>query len=255
MTHAEDAILNPAPERLELEPVPLSRALLDAARQEDSPRLTHLAGQLHRVEPVTLPGDAVRQAFWINLYNALACEALRRAEVSGHLLRHLGVFSRSAWRVGAHAFSLNDIEHGILRANHRAPGMLRQPFRPGDPRQAAAPSALDPRIHFAISCGALSCPPIRAYEPERLEEQLQLATRAYVQAQSELDRPRRAVMLPYLCKLYGSDFGAPPQRVRFVAPYLPEADGAWLLEHSERVRIHYGPYDWTVVSAAIRFSG
>src|SRR5689334_15890418 len=159
MSQADDPVLNPSPERLELEPVPLSCALLDAARREDVPQVTRLAGQLHHVDPQALSGDPVRKAFWINLYNALACEAIRHAEASGSLLQHLDVFSHSAWRVGGHPYSLNDIEHGVLRANRRAPGMLRLPFRSGDPREAVTPSALDARIHFALSCGALSCPP------------------------------------------------------------------------------------------------
>lgn len=33
----------------------------------------------------------------------------------------------------------------------------------------------DPRVHFALSCGARSCPPIRAYQPRRIDEELDLA--------------------------------------------------------------------------------
>ena len=34
---------------------------------------------------------------------------------------------------------------------------------------------VDPRIHFALVCGAKSCPPIKLYTPENLEEALDSA--------------------------------------------------------------------------------
>lgn len=34
---------------------------------------------------------------------------------------------------------------------------------------------VDPRIHFALVCGAKSCPPIKLYTPENLDEGLDAA--------------------------------------------------------------------------------
>ena len=41
------------------------------------------------------------------------------------------------------------------------------------------PQPVDPRIHFALNCGAASCPPIRVYTPERLEFGLAAAASAF----------------------------------------------------------------------------
>lgn len=38
---------------------------------------------------------------------------------------------------------------------------------------------LDPRLHFALNCGAASCPPIRVYTPARLEYGLEAAASAF----------------------------------------------------------------------------
>ena len=38
---------------------------------------------------------------------------------------------------------------------------------------------VDPRIHFALNCGAASCPPIRIYTPDRLEFGLAAAAGAF----------------------------------------------------------------------------
>ena len=42
-------------------------------------------------------------------------------------------------------------------------GMLRRPFRKGDPRLEVTLKEPEPLVHFALVCGATSCPPIRTY--------------------------------------------------------------------------------------------
>ena len=70
-------------------------------------------------------------------------------------------------------WSLDDIEHGIIRANTKHPyQFFRLPFpKSNDPRRSLCVSTLDPRIHFALNCGANSCPPISTYTPEALDEE------------------------------------------------------------------------------------
>jgi hypothetical protein len=249
------SVLNPAPRPLATDPLTLSGQLLDAARRplaEPGAReaLEALAGALHGVEPAALAGDEARLAFWLNLYNALTLHALAAYRVRGNLLRHLHLFWRAAYRVGAHRYSLNLIEHGLLRDNARVPPFPFRAARRGDARLAAAPARREPRIHFALNCGAHSCPPIRAYTPERLEAQLALATRAYLEQGTRVEREAGRVVLPGLLGFYAADFGPPEELLRFVARHLPEEDGAWLAEAAGRVRVAYAPYDWTVLPAA-----
>ena len=57
--------------------------------------------------------------------------------------------------IGGHIFSLDDIEHGILRCNKPHPGSGRVMFQgDDDPRLKFVMDSLDPRIHFALVCGA-----------------------------------------------------------------------------------------------------
>ena len=48
-----------------------------------------------------------------------------------------GFFSKNSYRLGAHVFSLDEIEHGVLRNNQRRPYSLFRPFGGTDPRQAS----------------------------------------------------------------------------------------------------------------------
>ena len=65
--------------------------------------------------------------------------------------------------IGGHSFALNEIENGVLRSNRKAIGAVTKPFSRSDPRLKIALPAPEPKIHFALVCGAKSCPPIKTY--------------------------------------------------------------------------------------------
>lgn len=231
-----------------LEAVELSRELLHAARAvEDgaSSDLESRAAQLHGIHPERISGDDRRIAFWVNVYNALILDCLARRRPRGSLLRHLRLFDRVAYRIGGEHYTLNVVEHGLLRKNARPPYRPRRLLRPGDPRIEAAPSRMDPRIHFALNCGAVSCPPIRSYSASRLDEQLDLAAAAYLRAESTLDEDRGRLRLPRLMRLYGSDFGSREQQLELAAKHLPEVADS-LRGGAGGLALRYGRFDWTV---------
>lgn len=236
-------VLNPEAEPAKLEAVELSRQLLDGLRdgsESDAPGA--LAAQLHGVDPATIDSDEARIAFWLNLYNALLLNRLRVRPVSGNMLMHPRVFSSSAFAVGGGTYSLNQIEHGVLRRNSPAPFPPLRPFGTTDPRLRAAPAHLDPRIHFALNCGARSCPPIRTYSAEGLDDALEAATAAYLLAETQVEPT--TVVLPQLMKLYGRDFGATADRIGFAATYVPairELDPG----DPRLARPRYGGFDWS----------
>lgn len=248
---ARARVLNPAPAPSRLEALDLSRLILAEARATQDPvqcaRLDALTGQLHGVAPERIDGDAARIAFWANLYNALVLHCLCLKPLTGSLLWHLRLFDRVAYRVGGHDYPLNLIENGILRANRRAPFRLWKPLRARDPRLAAPPSRIDPRIHFALNCGARSCPQIRDYDPQALDAQLDLATRTYLEAETQLEPERGRVRLPRLMRLYAADFGDRARQIEFASRYLPRLAGV-LREGEASVRIGYARFDWSVAS-------
>lgn len=241
--------LNPEGSPAAMDAVPLSQEILHAAKAltapEDLIALDALTPQLHSIAPEQISGDASRIAFWVNIYNAAILHTLCLRPLRGSLIRHLRIFDRVAYRVGAHDYPLNLIENGLLRLNARAPYRLRRPLRGGDPRLAAAPSRLDARVHFALNCGANSCPPIRSYSDSQLDEQLELATRAYLQAESRLDEESCRLTLPRLMRLYRSDFGDRAEQLELAARHLPGVEEC-IGRDGGRLRLGYARFDWTV---------
>jgi hypothetical protein len=186
------------------------------------------------LEPVhfEVPHDQLEaRAFWINLYNALTLHAMMHLKVQKSVLEFPGFFDCCAYQVqfGSLEFNLtlNEIEHGVLRGNRAV--LFSAPFAANDPRKSLILS-LEPRIHFALNCGAISCPPIRAYQAAKLESQLELSTSSYLQS---VRLENGVVILPKLLDWYAKDFGNPLEFVRQYHPDLPV-----------NARVRFDAYDW-----------
>lgn len=146
-------------------------------------------------------------AFWLNLYNAGTQLLLeRRVGLYESPLRFVRFFRAEAVTVAGHGLSLDVIEQGILRGGRSKYGLGYLPRipRPFERRYAVA---CDPRIHFACNCGAASCPAIRAYEPDRVDDQLDLAAEVYLEDTVEYDPDAGLARVPRVFLWYRGDFG------------------------------------------------
>ena len=65
---------------------------------------------------------------------------------------------------------------------------------------------IDPRIHFALNCGAISCPAIAYYNAEILDQQLQEAEKKFVEEEFKVDLDNQKIICSKLFRLYKNDF-------------------------------------------------
>jgi len=191
-----------------------------------------------------------RRAFWINLYNALVIDAVINFGVQQSVIEgRLGLltfFRRAAYQVDGRRVSLEDIEHGILRCNRGNPYMPGPHFPLDDPRMTWV-LPLDPRIHFALNCGGRSCPPIRSYHPEKLNEQLDLAARSFVTNETEIHPESDQLFLSRIFRWYEADFGGRQGILEFIAHHVPDDDRCdTLREGKTKFNFEYQPYDWSL---------
>ncbi len=212
----------------------------------------HLSG----FDPAALGSNEDRLAFWLNLYNALILDGAIAYGVRKTVNEARGFFWRTAYVVGGRRYSSIEIENGILRGNATHPAIPVPPFLRDDPRRAFSILPRDPRVHFAMNCASRSCPPINFYDPARVDDQLDLVTRAFINGGGvEIDRANGRVCLSRIFQWYSPDFGGGPMGIlgrravlAFIARYLiDDADRALVLRPG--LRVSFDPYDWSLNAA------
>lgn len=208
---------------------------------------SELTPQLQRFDPALLPDRATRLAFWINLYNALVIDAVIAFGITISVADQwsgLRFFRAAAYQIGGLRCSLDDIEHGILRANRGHPFIPGPQFAADDPRLRWIIDPPDPRIHFALNCASLSCPPIGVYRAEQIDQQLDLALRAFVAADVAIDPVRNEIHLSRIFDWYREDFGGTDGVIQLLRQALPADERRAWLSQARQARLIYRPYDW-----------
>jgi len=190
--------------------------------------------------------ESERLAFWINAYNAWTIEqvnaheereSIRNINKTLGLLPLKGPWSEKMVRAAGRTLSLDDVEHGIIRKQFD-----------------------EPRIHFALVCAALGCPPLRseAYTGEGLEEQLDEQARTFLRRsphKNRVDVTEGTVWASPILTWYKGDFGGDDESLgRFLARYWPEGPERELLL-SGTFRVRKTDYDWTLNSVEKGLSG
>jgi len=250
------AILNPS-EPIAERPIAAAGELLALARtlkacganpHEATLELANESAWLNAI-PLALLRDAdvlERRAFWINIYNALVVHGLLAGEPRAPTtsLGRLRWFRKVSYRVAGVRLSLDQIEHGILRGNRGHPVRLGFPELMPWSRCRAWVLPLDPRIHFALNCGARSCPPIRCYRGPELNEQLDMAARSFLQEGIRYDSETGLLSCSKLLRWYQGDFGNSwSARLSYLASFVEPDLAARLSEDPE---IAWQEYHWSL---------
>jgi hypothetical protein len=220
----------------------LSRHVVDGMVDYDAfkadPSFNRYLESLDRARPDALD-EPDQLAFWINVYNAYTIalinrhgerQSIRNINKSLGVLRLKGPWSEPIVRAAGRVLTLDDVEHGIIRKRFA-----------------------EPRIHFALVCAAMGCPPLRseAYTGADLERQLEDQAQRFLRQSPEknrIDVQRRRVHLSPIFSYYRKDFGGGQKELgAFLADYFPEEPVRKMLE-SGAFRIIDTEYDWTLNS-------
>jgi hypothetical protein len=171
-------------------------------------------------------------AYWINAYNALTVHGILEVYPTSSIRNHTAkVVGYNIWDdlllpVGDNKYSLNQIEHEILR------------------------KLGEPRIHFAIVCASIGCPRLlnEAYTPEKVESQLDKNSRDFFARQQnfQVDLTSQEVRVSSILDWFGEDFGPTPQKaLAGLAKYTPD-EAARKLIASADFSVSYLDYDWSL---------
>ncbi|KAJ8905467.1 hypothetical protein NDN08_001974 [Rhodosorus marinus] len=207
-----------------------------------------LLAELGDVHDIGSLEDQPKRAFFFNLLNVMIFHSRTIYKAPDGLRSRGQYFSRIIYTIAGRSYNYMDLEHGALRrkfVGNQNPETLSLMVK-----------TVDPRMHFALNCGAQSCPNIRPYTAEGLEEELEVATREYLQKFTTVRPEKCEIKLPRLLKWFQPDFESVveinpenglPKHVHLALSYLSngqQLDAAKCICMGKRLRVKYRKYDW-----------
>lgn len=178
-------------------------------------------------------------AFWMNAYNSLTLKSIiDQTPLKPSIKDITGV-----WRLRKHSINqkektLNEIEHDVLRVDFD-----------------------EPRLHAAIVCAAISCPPLRneAFTGEKLDEQLDSQVKQWLARPDglKIDKEAGDVKVSKIFSWFGGDWvpsygvdsgfaGSKEEKavLNFISKYVSDEDRAYL--EAGDYKVSYFDYDWSL---------
>ncbi len=185
-----------------------------------------------------------QMAFLINAYNASTVELVLGRFPKLASIKELGSLLSSPWKKAVVPLlggtrSLDEIEHDMLRA----PGRYD-----------------DPRIHFAVNCASVGCPPLReeAFVAERLDAQLDEQADRFMadRSRNRWSVAEQRLEVSKIFDWYGDDFRAGHRGIGSLEAFFARHADALADAPADRERIRaqrapvtYLPYDWALNDA------
>ena len=221
--------------------VELSKELIRTAQNKED--YTSIKDQLATVSveelAEELDSDEAKKAFWINVYNGFVQHLLMK---NPELFEDRGAFfGEPRVTIAGRELSFDDIEHGIIRGSRVKwlLGLIKDPFA-GKYERTFRVNKTDGRIHFALNCGAKSCPYVATYDARFMDKQLDETARQFLNRTSTYQPNEEKVYVTSLFSWFRGDFGGKSGiKKDFLKKYdvIPEASDPDL---------EYEKYDWTL---------
>ncbi len=161
------------------------------------------------------------KAYWINAYNVSVISLLNTHYPVASPRDIEGFFDHISLFLAQKRVTLDQIENEYLRKKFK-----------------------DPRIHFALVCGAKGCPPLAdfAFRGDIIDQQLDARARAALNDNNfiRVDKEAKKVYVSEIFKWFKDDFTAGGKSVlQFINQYRDE-------KIPEDFSVDYYPYDWSL---------
>lgn len=196
-----------------------------------------------QTNPDTILREDEQLAFWLNVYNAYTLKAIcqkypvkNMAQLGFGPLLVSAALGKTVWDkplviVGGRKYSLKEVDHEVIRGRFK-----------------------DPKIQFALYCGAISCPPLRneVYVSARLQEQLIEQTNIFFNSSqwNTFDLESKKADLSPIMNWNAEYFGDNQKDIlNYIANFLPEDVGTSLRNESDKWTFKYNKYDLTINDA------
>jgi len=213
----------------------VSNGLVKYKMLKDDKRLDKYIDQLENTDPKKIMNEKNRLAFWINAYTLkfiieeYPVESINDLHWGGLYLGSL--LGTTIWDdekivINGTELSLNNIEYDIIRKKFN-----------------------EEKIHFALVCASISCPPQRneAYEGYKLDKQLGEQAELFFNdvTKNKFDKNTRTASLSKILSWYEEDFGENEQAIlNYVARFIDGEIAEDIKNNLSKWNIKYLSYNW-----------
>ncbi len=158
--------------------------------------------------------QAERLAYWVNLYNAAVMKMIIDHYPVTSINDIENPWKRKVVTVNGTSYSLDDIEHTILRKMN------------------------EPRVHFVLNCAAKSSPKLwnRAYTGANIYKELEAQTKLYINDSRKNILSKQEIQVSQVFEWYKKDFNN-GNIVEFIKKYTDKSI-------PKNTKVSYLPYNW-----------
>lgn len=162
-------------------------------------------------------------AYWINAYNAFTVQLILDnypiasiKDIKGGITFISSIWDQKFITIEGQDYDLNNIEQGILRKYYE-----------------------EPRIHFAVNCASISCPPLAnfAFTGDQLQNQLDQMTRSFLADPSKNKVTSDHLQLSKIFNWYKADFTDGQSLKEYIDRYTDT-------DVDPKAKISYLDYNW-----------
>jgi len=197
---------------------------------KDKDKLNAYADYLSANAPADDWSEQEQIAYWINAYNVFTVKlivdnypikSIKDLNPSLSIPTIRSVWTKEWFQIGGEDFSLDRIEHKILRKDFE-----------------------EPRIHFAVNCASISCPTLRneAYTAEKLNDQLEEQAKLFLNDETRNTITPDRITVSKIFSWFGGDFKNGQTLVQFINRYTD-------VEINDKAKVKFMDYNWDLNEA------
>ncbi|QOD60399.1 DUF547 domain-containing protein [Polaribacter haliotis] len=190
--------------------------------KEDKAKLDIYISYLEKTSPENSWSENKQKAFWINAYNAYTIKKILENYPLKSIM-DIKEKGKTAWKipfakVGGKTYTLDHIEHEILRKN-----------------------LFDPRIHVGVNCASGSCPKLlnMAFTEENVDASLEKLMKEFVNDSSRNKISNKKVQISSIFDWFKEDFTKNGSVIDYLNKYSN-------IEIKNNARTSYLKYDWSL---------
>ena len=188
----------------------------------DESKLTAYLTYLAKTTPQKSWSDNKKKAFWINAYNAYTLKIILDHYPLKSIMK-IKKKGKDAWsipfaKVGGKNYTLNHIEHEILRKDFN-----------------------DPRIHVGVNCASVSCPQLGnfAFTEANIESELERLMKLFINDSSRNKITEKKIQISKIFDWFKGDFIKNGSLIDYFNKYSTT-------KINKKAKIRYLEYNWSL---------